>query len=194
MRAPFFVAVALAACGEPEPAGERASFVVPFHAAQRVGCADPSNLAEMTATLYIGGDFEPCALTVNDDLSVSGACGGITIGIPRPLMIVYDLDGVELAYNIGSVDLSKEAVPEDGVVRVSLDGVSSRIIYLESEVDQIDPNGGDAVTWALCEVLRPSTDCPGPVVMSLEDDADDCSNLAEACNGTLGTGDTTACN
>src|SRR5262245_32413348 len=109
-RIGWIACAALAACGESEATPPRAELVIPFRAAL-TSCPNSANLAGMTATMFVGGHAAyPCPLALDAEFNASGTCPNVILGLPRPLLIVYDLPVdtrvAQVAYNIGSVDLS----------------------------------------------------------------------------------------
>jgi hypothetical protein len=100
--------------GTTTPAGVAIS--VPFPDSDAQGSC---NLANMVATLYIGGGHPACPLTVAADKTASGSCPEIRVGREWPLLLVYsmptigpELGKVALGYLLGSADLTENVLPE----------------------------------------------------------------------------------
>lgn len=179
---------------------------IPWNAALSAMCMNmEARFATMEATLRIGGGYTPCDLVVANDLSVSGTCPQITVGLVRPLMLVYSLPlpnlggNAQLAYHVGWVDLQKESLqPGQEEVVVSLDnGVESCLAHDDAETDtwETATNFSDrlnsAKQWAFLQINAPSS------TDSLNIDeatGDNCSNIVELCNPTTSTLDTIADN
>jgi hypothetical protein len=208
MRALAFLVVAHAACAQSEPEPGPVRFAIPFTAGQQVGCATPSNLDGMTATLFVGGHIErPCPLNVNPTThEVSGTCDGITIGIFRPMAIVYEIDAgsgdKQLAYLPGFAHLEKDQISED-TTTVPVEFLPENELYdeiaalaLEDELNaparQPENDIERALIWFFGFVMRESL--TGNQVLNLDADDDDCPNLVELCNGVLETVGDTTCN
>lgn len=195
----FSVLLLTTACGDPTP---EMSFATTIQWAPQIAClAGKATLgADMVAILEIGG-HDPCTLEVNaDTLESSGVCEQITIGIVRPLALGYRIPNpadelVDLAYIIGSVDLSKETLGTRTNVDVNLvpDGVTGVEIYTDDEFTALPGEDDcaslvDEVERTLCISEAWAANQLSPPIRAAADfdiDNDTEPNLVEACNGTL---------
>jgi hypothetical protein len=176
------------ACGDGGRSGGAAlTFPKPIPAG--LTCANEASAFEgLGAVAYVGG-HAGCPLEVDAVThEVSGSCGAITVGTVRPLMIVYTRGEnalsaeATLAYALGSVDLTRENLPDDLRVTVSLG--ADDIIFEQSVIDAIEIPGNDCRNrdtieqWAKCFIddeLHTSLVCGGSTT----------PNLVRACEGTL---------
>jgi hypothetical protein len=151
------------------------------------GC-NRAGLGDMAATLDVSG-HEPCTLHVADDLVVQGDCT-VTIGTVRSLGLSYALQEMTLAYVIGWVDLTKDALGEDATeLTVDLTGVgnTSAQVDTDAELDAL-PGDNDScpsaagATRHLCEAKKWARQRLEKAGTSFNVSADGTSNLVAACN------------
>ncbi len=175
------------ACGASE---QEAGFeiAIPWIAAQE--CQNSNGLAGMEAVLRVGDHTDECALSVNPDLTIHGSCEEITVGIVRPLVLVYLLrDSMKppapLVYDIGWVDLRQQALGDQATVKVALgknDGINSHMVYTPSEINALPGLQATTITnlemaeqWAKDQIkIKGET---------LDRDCDGIPNLTEVCVG-----------
>ena len=210
MKRPIALVVVAAAigCGDPASLSEVA---VPWQAPLALSCdAQRAAIgARMQADLLVGGYEAPCPLEVNAaTLEVSGFCKGIGTSIVRPLLLTYRLRHptdttrvAALAYFVSYVSLCRDAIdPDADVVQARFvdDGVSGVLLYRTSDLASLPTavEGADsecaaglteAKGWAGAEIAkrRESVDTDRDCGSDALNPVAGCSNLEEACQGTL---------
>jgi hypothetical protein len=181
------------ACGDAEPVVLDAA--IPLTSAISSECGDPSGLAGMDAVLWIGGHPD-CDLDVDQTtFEASGSCGELRTGIDRPLVLVYFMPSPYhvLAYLVGWVDLRREALPTttDAGIDVVIGAEGTPVILNDTDMMALpEAYSKDAAPEDRAKAYTRERFLDAGV--SLDTDADGCTNLEEACNGTLDSvGDTT---
>lgn len=158
---------------------------------------------QLRVTLRIGG-HEDCPLDLNgQDRKVSGTCSSITVGLVRPLAVVWELlppDGAspappvaQLAYHVGYVDLNRDKLTggqTEVQVNLTNDGQHDVLIHHPDQLALIPDESASestlselekALSWL--EVTMEQDDKP---LLNRDGGAGDvCPNLVEACAGTL---------
>jgi hypothetical protein len=180
------------ACGDGSDAGAaHVSFAKPIPAG--LNCIDQQfAFTGLEVAAYIAGHAR-CDLDVDESShEASGSCPGITVGVVRPVLIVYTRPkdvasgAATLAYAIGAIDLREESLPSDPNEAVTTTLDSSALVVEQANIDAIEiPNDDcrqrDASVpeqWAKCWIrdeLHTSLLCGTSTV----------PNLVRACAGTL---------
>ena len=210
-RAALVLLFATARCGGGGPAPASYAMSVPF-AVPLASCPARNALGSMQAVLEIGGQQDPCALSVHPTtLAATGECPDIFAHTVRPLGLRYSLPNptatdelAALAYIIGWVDLRDDhldAAATEVPVHLVPDGVGAVLLTTNDDVaalpaeqtsreNPIPPSCASISEDAQLQLCLAKNWAglhfrPSDLPIDFDRDLDLVRNIVEACDGTL---------